>query len=233
MVTPKISVVRIDFGFFVRPAEETGSGRARAEPVLGYLIEHPDGTLLVDTGIGEDPEVDRHYRPRRRVAPAALAAAGRTVQDIDLVVNCHLHVDHCGGNALFSHRPVFVQTVELAAARQEGYTLPQLIDAPGIVYEEIAGEVDVLPGVRIVPTPGHTDGHQSVVVTQPDGTVVVIAGQSHEFASAYSADALAVRASEDSDPTGLPITPPWMRYLCSLDPARVYFAHDHAVWMPE
>jgi N-acyl homoserine lactone hydrolase len=81
-------------------------------------------------------------------------------------------------------------------------------------------------------TPGHTEGHQSVVVRCSDGTVVVLAGQSHDTATAYGADALAVQAAEDGHPPPLPVAPAWVSRLRDLDPARVYFAHDHAVWVP-
>jgi N-acyl homoserine lactone hydrolase len=229
---PTIAVRRVDFGYFVRPGEETSTGVARVEPVLGYLVEHPAGTLLVDTGMGRHPDVDEHYRPSRTPLPRALAMAGSSTDDVDVVVNCHLHFDHCGGNPELAGRPVFVQAVELAATRTESYTLPELVDAPGLVYEELGGDAEVWPGVAIVPTPGHTDGHQSVVVRRTDGSVVVIAGQSHDSASDYSADALAVRAGADRH-TPLPPPPPeWMDRLAALDPARVYFAHDHAIWIP-
>jgi N-acyl homoserine lactone hydrolase len=45
------SVRRVDFGYFVRPAEETGTGAPRVEPCLGYLVAHPDGLVLLDTGM--------------------------------------------------------------------------------------------------------------------------------------------------------------------------------------
>ena len=219
-----INVRRVDFGYFVRPAEETGTGVPRAEPCLGYLIEHPDGLLLVDTGMGDDDWVDGHYQPRRVPLPAAL---GVPLADVRYVVNCHLHFDHCGGNPLLAGRPVFTQRAELAAARHTvDYTLPELIDAPGITYTELDGEAEILPGVLIVPTPGHTAGHQSVVVRRRDGTVIV-AGQSHDNATAYGADVLAHRAGIDEIQL-----PSWIDRLALLDPARVVFAHDNAVWTP-
>jgi N-acyl homoserine lactone hydrolase len=230
-MTGDVVVRRVDFGYFVRPGEETSAGADRVEPVLGYLVQHPRGTLLLDTGMGADSGADAHYRPRRAALAAALAQAGTTPDGIDVVVNCHLHFDHCGNNPAFPRRPIFVQSAELAAARDEDYTLPELVDAPGLVYEEVSGEVEVWDGVLIVPTPGHTAGHQSVVVRRGDGTVIVLAGQSHDTASDYSADALALRAGDEGHPVPLPVPPAWTRRLRELDPARVYFAHDHAVWL--
>lgn len=227
-----IGVRRVDLGYFVRPAEETGTGSARVEPCLGYLVDHPDGLLLLDTGMGSHPEVDAHYQPRRRPLEAALAAAGSRPEDVRLVANCHLHFDHCGGNPGLAGRPVFTQRTELETARTaENYTLPELVDAPGLRYEVLDGEAEVLPGVLLLPTPGHTAGHQSVVVRRRDGTVV-IAGQSHDTATGYGADVLAWRAHADRHGHGLPSFPGWIGRLQQFDPARVVFAHDHSVWVP-
>ena len=65
-----------------------------------------------------------------------------------------------------------VQKRELAAARAADYTFAELVDFPSVRYEQLDGEAEVWPGVRIIPTPGHTDGHQTLVVRQPDGTVI-------------------------------------------------------------
>jgi N-acyl homoserine lactone hydrolase len=225
-------VRRVNFGYFVRPIEETGTGASRVEPCLGYLVDHPDGLVLMDTGMGRHPEVDAHYRPRRQSLVAALASVGSRPEDIRLVVNCHLHFDHCGGNPELPGRNVVVQSVELETARSTfGYTLPELVDAPGIHYEQLEGEAEIMPGVLVLPTPGHTAGHQSLVVRLGDGTVVV-AGQSHDTASAYSADVLAWRAGTEEHDSPLPLTPAWIDRLQQLDPRRVVFAHDHAIWEP-
>jgi N-acyl homoserine lactone hydrolase len=199
---------------------------------LGYLVDHQDGLVLMDTGMGRHPEVDAHYRPRGQSLVAALAAAGARVEDVRLVVNCHLHFDHCGGNPELPGRNVVVQSVELETARRTvDYTLPEFVDPPGVHYEELNGEAEILPGVLVLPTPGHTTGHQSLVVQLGDGTVVV-AGQSHDTASAYGADVLAWRAERQHPDAALPPYPAWIDRLQELDPRRVVFAHDHAVWEP-
>ena len=225
------SVGRVDFGYFVRPAEETGTGSSRVEPCLGYLVRHPDGLVLMDTGMGNHAEVDAHYRPRRRPLPEALAAAGTSLDEVTLVVNCHLHFDHCGGNPSLAGCPIIAQRAELELARGADYTLPALVDAPGLRYLEVEGEAEVLPGLIVVPTPGHTAGHQSLVVRLDDGTVIV-AGQSHDTSSAYGADVLAWQASRDHHDAVVPLIPAWIERLQQLDPRRVVFAHDHAVWEP-
>jgi len=202
-VNSEISVLRLDFGYFVRPAEETGSTAPRVEPVLGYLVQHPKGTVLLDSGMGLHPDVDDYYRPRRIALPDALHAAGLAVEDLTVVANCHLHFDHCGGNPSLTGLPIVVQEVELAAAHLTDYTLPELVDAPGLTYEKASGDVEIFRGVTVIPTPGHTDGHQSVVVRRGDGSVIVFAGQSHDTATSYSADAFALRASDDGHPPGV------------------------------
>ncbi|MFE7574373.1 N-acyl homoserine lactonase family protein [Streptomyces sp. NPDC057521] len=227
-----VSLRRLDLGYFVRPASETGGPQPRVEPVLGYLVRHEKGLILFDTGIGDaGPETEAHYRPRRRALREALSGAGVGLDDISLVVNCHLHFDHCGGNPLLGGRPILVQDVELATARAGDYTVDALIDFPGAVYEEVSGEAEIWPGVRIVPTPGHTDGHQSLVVRQSDGTVV-LAGQAHDFASHFASDQLARQAALDGVEPPLPPYRPWLDRLADFDPHRVLFAHDCSVWEP-
>ncbi|MCA2217426.1 N-acyl homoserine lactonase family protein [Jidongwangia harbinensis] len=226
------SVRRVDFGYVIRPAAETGTGHPAVVPVLGYLIDHPQGRILFDTGMGADPDVDARYQPRRRDLPDALADLGRTVRDVDIVVNCHLHFDHCGGNPDLGRRPIFTQRAELETARSApDYTLPELVDAPDLRYELLDGAAEILPGVTVLPTPGHTLGHQSLVVRRGDGTVIV-AGQSHPGASAFAGDVATVRARSEGHPQPLVPPPEWVHRLLRFDPKRVVFAHDSAVWIP-
>jgi glyoxylase-like metal-dependent hydrolase (beta-lactamase superfamily II) len=224
-------VRRITLGTFVRPPEETG-GAPRVEGVYGYLVRHDDGLVLLDTGIGEgDDETEAWYRPRRVPLPHALATAGVDLADLTLVANCHLHFDHCGGNPLLGRTPILSQRTELATARSGEYTFDHLLDHPGTNYQVLDGEAEPLRGVHVVPTPGHVDGHQSLVVECDDGSVV-LAGQSHDTASAWSADVLAAGARDLGHQDPLPTAPAWMDRLLAFDPRRVVFAHDAAAWSP-
>jgi hypothetical protein len=109
--------------------------------------------------------------------------------------------------------------------------LRALVDFAGARYEVLDGEAEISPGVHIIPTPGHVDGHQSVVIECEDGSVV-LAGQAHDTAPQWSADALAARAPALGHHPPLPAVPAWATRLLEFDPKRVVFAHDGAVWVP-
>ena len=96
---------------------------------------------------------------------------------IDIVVNTHLHADHCGGNHLFAGKPIYVQRRELDDARsKDDYTIREWVEAPGVrQYVPVDGELELLPRLRLVPAPGHTDGMQ-VVVVETGGRPVVVGG---------------------------------------------------------
>ena len=224
MIRPA-EIRRARFGSIVRPAEETADGRVRVEALDGFLVPVAGGLLLVDTGIGGgDPETEAHYLPARVPLEQALAAAGATTAEVVLVVNCHLHVDHTGGNPALAGRPIFVQAPELALARAGGHTLEHLVDFPGARYEVLDGETEIAPGVRIVPTPGHTAGHQSLLVDTTDGGVL-LAGQTHDRASDWTADVEALRRP---DPR-IPAPPDWLGPLLDRT-VQARFAHDAAIW---
>src|SRR6188472_3689984 len=97
------------------------------------------------------------------------------LSSVDMVVNTHLHFDHCGGNHLFAGKPTYVQRRELEDARgEDGYTIPEWVDAPGVKYVEVDGKMELLPGIRLVPAPGHTRGTQMVVVEDDGGPIAIV-----------------------------------------------------------
>ena len=104
------------------------------------------------------------------------------VSRVAVVVSTHLHFEHCGGNRLFPGLPIHVQRRELADARTEDdYTVREWVDFRGATYVEHDGEAEILPGVRLLPAPGHTTGHQIVVVETDEGPVVLGGDVGHWF----------------------------------------------------
>ena len=141
-------------------------------PVYVHVIDHPDARVLVDTGMTElhpaMADMDPCLQP--------LSEQDFDLAGIDIVVNTHLHADHCGGNHLFAGKPIYVQRRELEDARTEDdYTIREWVEAPGVRYEPVDGEHELLPGLRLVPAPGHTPGMQ-VVVVETGGRPVVVGG---------------------------------------------------------
>jgi len=132
------------------------------QPVFAWTIDHPDGRVLVDTGmIDSTPELDLAWGPVPY--PDAIP------RDVVAVINTHLDFDHCGGNRLFPGVPIHVQARELADVRTgRKDTVAEWVDFAGAAYVEHDGDADVLDGIRLLLAPGHTDGHQVVVVDTPE-----------------------------------------------------------------
>jgi hypothetical protein len=162
------------WGLSSPPPQETGTAGYRVETVLGYAARTPDGVLLLDTGLGEaGQETEEWYRPRRAGIEGALRTTGLTVQDIDLVVNCHLHFDHIGGNPVFAGRPIFCQRRELETARTTEYTVPGLVDFTGVRYE-LGRPTSWPPGPRSSgmshPSPSRAPGWTGFSSSTPNGS---------------------------------------------------------------
>lgn len=224
---------RLNLGYVLKPADATGTGHPQVVPILAYYIAHPDGGILFDAGVAPlDAGTEAYYRPYRVPLTEALEAAGQTLASVRVVVPCHLHFDHIGDLSQLIGRPVVVQRAELDAAREPGYTVPGIADDVAIGWETIDGEEELMEGVRIVPTPGHTAGHQSVIVRAREGAIV-LAGQALDTASEWSAAylnwAVSTQGAEGGDDLDLPY-PAWLPHVQEFRPSVVLFAHDLPMW---
>jgi len=174
-------------------------------PVSSVLVRHAQGNVLIDTGC--HPSVAENAEARwggmtKFITPimgpndnvlAGLSGLGLRAEDIDLVVNSHLHPDHCGCNAFFKKATVIVHALDLEAARApdslaRGY-LPIEWDHP-LPMETISRERDLFNDGRIVliPLPGHTKGSMGALV-----------GLDRSGQFLLAADAVSLRASLDRD----------------------------------
>jgi N-acyl homoserine lactone hydrolase len=180
-------------------------------PVYVHLIDHPDARVLVDTGMTELHPAVADLDPRIR----PLSEQNLDLAGVDIVVNTHLHFDHCGGNHLFEGRPIYVQRQELDDARTEDdYTIREWVEAAAAQYVPVDGEHELLPGLRLVPAPGHTRGMQVVVVDNGAGPVVVggdVAVCFGELDEPQTEGQLRVRA---------------------LEPDLVWLSHEDEPWRP-
>jgi glyoxylase-like metal-dependent hydrolase (beta-lactamase superfamily II) len=226
----------------------TAPGTRWTVPVGCYLVVHPKGTLLLDTGVHPDALTDpvgrlgeaRAQRFRIKSAPtdnvlSQLALLGIAPDALTYVANSHLHFDHCGGNALLPRAAFLVQKAELEAARATvgaapGRYSPSAIDFDlPLDYRPIDGEHDVFGDgtVVLIPTYGHTPGHQSLVVRDGKRAELVL-----------TEDACYTQATMDRDvlPTVVWDEKEMSRSLARLRDRRdrqgatVVYGHDPAQW---
>jgi glyoxylase-like metal-dependent hydrolase (beta-lactamase superfamily II) len=151
------------------------------------LIETPSGRVLVETGIGE--RVDEKTRAMRKYEGPwvvdALENAGFEPGSVDAVAVSHLHFDHAGGvlradgSRAFPRAKFVAQRKEWEVALGENsrltasYVQPELRLIRDLGLEGAAdGEAEIVPGVSVIPTGGHSAGHQGVLVRGRDRTVV-------------------------------------------------------------
>jgi len=176
-------------------------------PVFGWAIESPEGTILVDTGmVDSTPELDAEWGPVLRPYPE--------LGGVVAIVNTHLHFDHCGGNRRFAGTPTYVQRAELEAAVEPDY-LVEWARFPGESYVELDGDAELADGVSVLFTPGHSPGHQAVVVETADGLVVLGGDVTHSLSE----------LAGGGDPS--------IDRIHALGPRRVYLAHHEQPWVPQ
>lgn len=153
-------------------------------PIVAYLITGGDSPILVDTGpCPPDVSLKTHYRmveDNSMLLVNRLAAHGCKPEDINTVVNTHLHWDHCYNNSLFPHADIYVQEKELEFAAnplpnqysfydafQMGRT-PAWVGASGR-FKMIDGDYRLAEGIELVHLPGHTPGSMGVLVDTERG----------------------------------------------------------------
>jgi 4-pyridoxolactonase len=144
-------------------------------PSYAVLIEHDDGLFLFDTGFDLEhtnavlPFELPEQTPEQTI-PAQLELAGFAISDVTTLVNSHLHFDHVGGNKHFQGVKNVVHEQELAQARNHepfeffGYS-DKKWDYEGANFEPVSGDFDLVKGLFLFETPGHTIGHYSLLVT--------------------------------------------------------------------
>jgi N-acyl homoserine lactone hydrolase len=202
----------------------------RRWPVHGFVVTHPGGAVLVDTGVGGPAGMLDDWRVVNRSAADALAELDLSPADIGLVINTHLHFDHCGQNAVFSHAPCYVQRAELDRAKRES---PGLYDWFGFMnarWELLDGDAEVLPGLSVVATPGHTSGHQSVIVRSEESGAAapdLLIGDAAYTLRQYTGPP--DQALPDGQASDRAAWQDSLQRVRALAPGRVHFCHDTGV----
>lgn len=243
----EIKLYAMTCGWITMPAGFFLSGQTGnlAIPIPSYFIEHPKGTILFDTGLetalqSKDPDVLSNalgafadlttvqYHPGEEVS-ARLEKFGIDPKKINFIINSHLHFDHCGGNAAIPNARWILQKREWIAANNEEniakkiYT-PHQYDL-GHDRIEVDDEYDIFQDgtLILIPTYGHTDGHQSLKVKLGDKTIVLTADAcylKHSLEKMALPDAMVV-----SDPESMLKNYKLFKSLQEKG-AKIIFGHD-------
>jgi len=159
-------------------------GKKINAPVIVYLIRGHNQNILVDTGCATPVWCAKYHHVTKQTKamelPIALQKFGLAAKDIKTVINTHLHWDHCFNNYLFTNAKIYVQKREVEFAKnpfptqytyyeatQLGLTPPWQKNSSQMVMVE--GDYALADGIKLITTPGHTPGFQSVLVNTTQG----------------------------------------------------------------
>ncbi|WP_461210298.1 N-acyl homoserine lactonase family protein [Desulfocurvus sp. DL9XJH121] len=177
-VTPLLTGVRNpDQGIMTY---QQGYGKPIWLPIYAFLVRGEGHTALIDTGLDEDEVMEPAGFTDETGMPVttlskALEAEGVAPEAVDTIINTHLHDDHCGNNKLFPNARHVVQKTEMEFLKNP-HPLDHRYDeyfVEGLDFELLDGDAEPLPGIRCLPTPGHTPGIQTVVIPTASGDVIV------------------------------------------------------------
>lgn len=177
-ITPLLSGVRNpDQGIMTY---QQGYGKRIWLPIWVFLLQNGENNILVDTGLDENelfvpPQFVEETGMEAKPLPELLDEQGLSVDDIDIVINTHLHDDHCGNNGLFTNAVFYVHKKELEFCKN-----PHPIDhrydeyfIEDVTFTELTEDQEILPGLKVMHSPGHTEGCLSVIANTKEGTAVI------------------------------------------------------------
>lgn len=160
-----------------------GNGESIEIPIWSLAVEGDGVKAIIDTGIENTKWVEDHickcWREDDETMEGALEKIGWKPEDVNIVINTHLHYDHCGNNRLFKNAKFYVQRVEWEATvgaipLQACFYKRDLFDSRAVNGTQqilLDGEYKLDDGLVIIYTPGHSKGHQSVLINTAEGIV--------------------------------------------------------------
>lgn len=196
-IVNRLAIILAGFEFIPLSVSYHGGGDLHwhAVPVCVYLLDTDLGPIMVEAGLDErklrDPELRARYFPQRAGFPTPLVGPqheiipqlsnmGYAPEDLQYLILTHLHADHTGHTLSFPNATVYVQEIEFKASLsltpEQGFISEDYLGVPSERLVFTHGDQALFPGIDLIFTPGHTDGHQSVLVTLKDERSFLLVG---------------------------------------------------------
>ena len=213
-------------------------------PMPMYAIDTDDGWIIYDTGCDPNVAIDpsgtwgklaNAYRIEMKNEDhqlARLASIGVTPKDVSHVVASHLHMDHAGGLRFFQDSIIHVQKAEFRWAHfpdkiaSAGYVASDF-DSASLNFQLDEGDKEIVPGVYVILTDGHTPGHQSLIVDLPSGRFLLTGDCAYERSQIDRLIPPPVTTDEVAAVRSLAR----VRAIEIRDNATVLVAHDSKAWL--
>jgi 4-pyridoxolactonase len=214
-----------------------GCGTPVRFPVYSVLIEHADGLFMFDSGydlelVNEVLPFELPEQSAEQTVPGQLAKCGFKPEDVDALINSHLHFDHCGGNKHLSAATTYLHRDELRQARTPepferlGYA-DRGFDHAGAKFSLLEGDVEFARGIHLFHTPGHTVGHYSLLVELEGSAPLLFMADVSYTPAAYANDQ---QAGFHNNPVDGVRSIRRIKRLAKEWDAQVVFTHDMDVF---
>lgn len=186
-------------------------------PICTYLLDTSDGWVLLDAGLDShhlvDPgQIEKYFSPGRWFPPpvvkpvhemeAQLKSIGIGFEDISILILSHLHADHSGHIKRMPQARIVVQKREYDYAFSNAEKIayfPEDYDIHGLSWDVIDGDTKVLDGIEAIFTPGHTPGHQSLIVDLPQTGKVILTADVGDWIENFDQEILPGSATSDEE----------------------------------
>ena len=215
-------------------------GKIVSTPIWGALLETDSGYVLVDTGMNPihilhpdatfagtslEGKIVPVMTPAQ-TAEACVRSCGVKPEEIRYVINSHFHFDHCGGNLFFPQAESVVQKKHYEWAMDSSSNCPRRdFDIADAKWHFVDGEMEFLPGIHLILTPGHVPYHQSILIESNHGNVIIAA----DAASLKETTAPCAEITAD-DPAAYHASIAKLCHLCEQYHAKLLLSHDQAMW---
>ena len=212
----KLTVLLCGYEIIPRGVSIRGGGYrfVMSVPICAYLLETREGLVVFDTGFDSsllrDPALrEEHFAQHGWEATVVwpchemltqLAEIGAAPEDVRHVILSHAHLDHTGNLKHFTHAKVWMQQAErdfAFAHPPSAGVIPRDLDKPGIDWQWVEGDHEIMPGLTLLATRGHTPGHQSALVTLPETGRALLVGDVGDWLQNFDEEILPGEAADD------------------------------------